>query len=156
MVACVKKHFVARWRDTASAMSRASSVSRDDARAFVEHYGRSWEAWDFSGFAALFSPDVIYVPHATAEAVVGQRALASYVRKEAADQGQASVRMGSPVIDGDRVAAEFWVTRSNEGKDWTTAGCFVARLGSDGRCTFFREYWFDVEGHTDAYDGWGQ
>jgi hypothetical protein len=64
--------------------------------------------------------------------------------------------MGSPVIDGDRVAAEFWVTRTNEGEDWTTAGCFVARLALDGRCAFFREYWFDVEEHIDAYDGWGR
>jgi hypothetical protein len=64
--------------------------------------------------------------------------------------------MGRPVIDGDRVAAEFWVTRTNEGENWTTPGCFIARLGADGRCTFFREYWFDTEGLTTAYDGWGE
>jgi ketosteroid isomerase-like protein len=115
-----------------------------------------WESWDLSGFVDLFSDDVVYVAHATEESVVGRSALASYIRKEAADQGQASVRIGSPVIDGDRVAAEFWVTRSNEGEDWTTAGCFIARLRPDGRCASFREYWFDVEGHAGAYDGWGE
>ena len=124
--------------------------------AFVERYGRTWETWDFDGFVGLFSDDVVYVAHATEETVVGRSALASYIRKEAADQGWASVRMGSPVIDGDRLAVEFWVTRTNEGEDWTTAGCLIARLGPDGRCAVFREYWFDVEGHTDAYDGWGQ
>src|ERR671922_2697702 len=125
------------------------NVSRQTAEAFVGGYGRTWESWDFSGFVDLFSDDVVYVAHATEETIVGRRTLASYIRKEAADQGHASVRMSSPVIDGDRVAAEFWVTRSNEGEEWTTAGCFIARLGPDARCTFFREYWFDVQGHTD-------
>ena len=131
------------------------NVSREQALAFAEAYRRTWESWDFTGFVDLFSDDVVYVAHATQETVVGRAALASYIRKEAADQGQASVRMGSPLVDSDHVAAEFWVTRTNEGDNWTTAGCFIARLGPNGRCTFFREYWFDVEGHTGAYDGWG-
>jgi limonene-1,2-epoxide hydrolase len=134
----------------------ASLTRREDAAAFVEAYGRAWESWDFSAFVDLFSESVVYVAHATAESVVGRDELAAYIRKEAEDQGRARVRMGRPVIDGDRVAAEFWVTRSNEGQDWTTAGCFIARLDSDGRCSDFREYWFDVEGHLQAYDGWGR
>ena len=137
-------------------MSQQVGIDRKRAAAFVEAYGHAWEAWDFTGFVDLFSDDVVYVAHATEETVVGRRALADYIRKEAADQGRASVRMGSPAIDGDRVAAEFWVTRTNEGENWTTAGCFIARLGPDGRCTVFREYWFDVEGHVGAFEGWGE
>jgi hypothetical protein len=136
-------------------MSQEASMGRERAAGFVEAYGRGWEGWDFSALVDLFSDDVVYVAHATEETVVGRAALADYMRKEAADQGEASVRMGSPVIDGDHVAAEFWVTRTNEGERWTTAGCFIAQLDPNGTCTFFREYWFDVEGHTQAYDGWG-
>jgi ketosteroid isomerase-like protein len=131
-------------------------VGREDAAAFVEGYGRTWERWDVSGFVALFSDDVVYVAHATQETVVGRTALASYLRKEEAEQGEVGVRMGSPVIDGDRVAAEFWVTGTRGGEAWTAAGCFVARLAPDGRCGLFREYWFDIEGHTSAYEGWGE
>jgi hypothetical protein len=137
-------------------MSEEASTNRETAVAFVEAYGRTWENWDLSSFVDLFSDHVVYVAHATEETVVGRRALSSYIRKEADDQGQASVRIGSPVIDGDHVAAEFWVTRTNEGEHWTTAGCFIARLGPDRRCNLFREYWFDVEGHTSAYEGWGE
>lgn len=36
----------------------------------------------------------------------------------------------SPVIDGEHVATEFWVTRTNEGENWTTAGCLIARLAA--------------------------
>jgi len=137
-------------------MSEEMSVSRERAAAFVDSYGRAWEGWDVSGFVDLFSPEVVYVAHATEETVVGRTALASYIRKEAAEQGQVSVRMGNPVIDGDRVAAEFWVIATSGNRVATIAGCFVARLASDGRCSFFREYWFDVEGYTSAYEGWGE
>ena len=137
-------------------MSQETGLSRESAAAFVEGYGRTWESWDFSGFVDLFSDEVVYVAHATEEAVVGRQALATYIRKEADEQGEASVRMGTPVIDGDRVAAEFWVTRTNDGENWTTVGGFIARLAPDGRCSFFREYWFDVEGHTGPYEGWGE
>jgi len=64
--------------------------------------------------------------------------------------------MGKPVIDGDRVAAEFWVAATSGDRDATIAGCFIARVGPDGRCTSFREYWFDAEGQTRAYEGWGE
>jgi ketosteroid isomerase-like protein len=131
-------------------------IDRSRAAAFVEAYGRAWEEWDLAGFTELFSADVVYVAHATEKTVVGRAELADYVREEAADQGRARVRMGRPIVEGDRVAAEFWVTRSNDGKDWTTAGCLVAHLDPDGRCRVFREYWFDVPGHTSAYEGWGE
>src|SRR6266550_3282690 len=104
------------------------SIGREDAAAFVERYGRAWERWDVSGFVDLFSDEVVYVAHATQETVVGRTALASYLRKEAAEQGEVSVRMGDPVIDGDRVAAEFWVTARSGSRSATIAGCLVARL----------------------------
>ncbi len=133
-----------------------TDTGRQEAAAFVDGYGRAWELWDVPRFLDLFSDEVVYVAHATEETVVGTAALASYLRKEAAEQGEVSVRMGSPVIDADRVAAEFWVTATSGSETATIAGCFVARLAPDGRCSNFREYWFDVEGHTPPYDGWGK
>jgi hypothetical protein len=129
---------------------------REAAVSFVEAYGWTWQAWDVGGFVDLFGDDVVYVAHATEETVRGRPALATYVRKEAAEQGEVGVRMGTPVIEGDRVAAEFWVTASQGDETATIMGCFIARLTPDGRCSHFREYWFDVEGHTDAYAGWGE
>jgi hypothetical protein len=137
-------------------MSQETSIGRERAAAFVESYGRTWESWDVPGFVDLFSDDVVYVAHATQETVVGRTALATYLHKEATEQGQVNVRMGNPVIDGDHVAAEFWVTATSAGEDATIVGGFIARLGLDGRCSFFREYWFDVEGHTGPYEGWGE
>ena len=131
------------------------TMDRETAAAFVEAYGRTWESWDVSGFVDLFSDEVVYVAHPTQETVVGREALERYLRKEATEQGEVSVRMGEPVIEGDRVAAEFWVTATSEGQPATITGCLIARLASDGRCVSFREYWFDEEGHASAFEGWG-
>ena len=132
------------------------TIDRESAAAFVHRYGPTWGSWDGSGFVDLFSEDVAYVAHPTEETIVGRAALDAYVRKEAIEQGEVSVRMGNPLVDGDRVAAEFWVTATSASGDATIAGCFIARIAEDGRCFQFREYWFDLEGHTGAYEGWGE
>lgn len=125
--------------------------NREAAVAFVEGYGATWQAWDFDRWVDLFSDDVLYVEHPTNNTVVGREALGAYVRHEASQQGEVTVRMGSPVIDGDRVAGEFWVTGENS----TLTGGFIARLAPDGRCTHFREYWFFDEGRAEPFDWWG-
>jgi hypothetical protein len=130
-------------------------LDREKAVAYVESYGRSWESWDVERFIALHSEDVVYVAHPE-ETVVGREALRRYVQKEQTEQGTVSVRMGNPLIDGDRVAAEFWVTATKGNDEASIAGCFVAQLDeTTGLCTRFREYWFDLEGRIDAFDGWG-
>jgi hypothetical protein len=131
------------------------TITRSDAAAFVEGYGRAWEEWNVSGFVELFSDHVVYVAHPTQETVLGREALERYFRKEADEQGTVSVRMGKPVVEDDRVAAEFWVTATNADGAATITGCLIAHLDPDGRCDSFREYWFDEEGITGAFEGWG-
>ena len=134
-----------------------TGLRRERATAFIDAYGSAWQAWNIAGFVDLFSDNVVYVVHPTEETVVGRAALTHYVEKEQTEQGEVSVRMGKPIVEGDHVAAEFWVTAVNRGEKATIAGCLIARLdGPDGRCTHFREYWFDIEGHAGAFNGWGE
>lgn len=129
------------------------AVQRKAAVEFARAFGRAWERWDRRAWLDLFTDDVAYVVHPSEETVVGRPALGPYFEKEAAEQGEVSVTIGNPVVDGERVAAEFWVT-SKTGEA-TIAGCFIAVLAPDGRCRLFREYWFQLEQTIDAYDGWG-
>ena len=132
------------------------SLNRESAQAFVERYRQTWESWDVEGFVDLFSDDIVYVAHPQ-ETVEGSDALRRYLRKEEAEQGSVSVRMGRPIAEGDHVVAEFWVTATNKGEEASIAGCLIAQLDdSDGRCTHFREYWFDIDGHVNPFDGWGE
>jgi hypothetical protein len=131
-------------------------INRETATAFIEAYGRTWNAWDITGFCGLFSEDIVYVAHPTEETVTGRTALESYVAKEQREQGAVRVKMGTPLIDGEHVVSEFWATATNNGAKATIAGCLIARLrGEDGLCSHFREYWFDIEGHKDPGPGWG-
>ncbi len=133
------------------------SLDQERATSFVDGYGRTWESWDIGGFVELFSHEVVYVAHPTEETVLGREALRRYVRKEEAEQGVVSVHMGTPIVEGHHVVAEFWVTATNRDEEGTIAGCFIAQLDqNDGLCTHFREYWFEIEGHVGAYKGWGE
>ena len=132
------------------------TVDRDRASAFVEGYRRTWETWDIEGFVGLFDDEVVYVAHPTEEKFVGKDALTRYVLKEKDAQGAVRVRMGEPIVDGDRVVAEFWVLATNDGEEASIAGCLIARLDASGRCVQFREYWFDIDGHAAPPTCWGE
>jgi hypothetical protein len=127
-------------------MSQAAKAHR-----FAERYGATWQGWDIEGFVDLFGEDALYVAHPD-EVVEGRPALRRYVEKEQAAQGEVKVQMGRPLVDGDRVMAEFWVRAAD---DASIAGCFIAHLDRAGACTHFREYWFDLEGSRGPFDGWG-
>ena len=131
-----------------------AAVEKDtasNAERFVTRYGETWQSWDLEGFVGLFSEDVVYVAHPD-EIVEGQQALRLYVEKEEQAQGPVEVRMGTPLIEEDRVMAEFWVVAAD---DASIAGCLIAHLDEAGICNYFREYWFDLEGARDPFDGWG-
>jgi SnoaL-like domain len=102
-------------------------MDREKAIAFVEGYGRTWQAWDYEGFADLFTEDAIYVEHPTDETVVGRGQLLDYIRREHAAEGVASVSMGIPVVEGEHVIGEFWTTMSKPGEIATLIGCFIAK-----------------------------
>ena len=53
--------------------------SRDQAVAFVEGYGRTWERWDFAAWLDLFTDDVVYIEHPTQQPVVGRAGVGSCV-----------------------------------------------------------------------------
>jgi hypothetical protein len=125
--------------------------ANESAQRFVTRYGETWEAWDIEGFIELFDPAITYVAHPD-EIVDGKSALRRYVEKEQEAQGDVRVRMGRPLVEGDRVMAEFWV---QAGDDASIAGCLIANLDPHGVCTAFREYWFDLEGRREAFEGWG-
>lgn len=130
------------------------SLDRDLAQNFIADYGRHWQAWNIEAFVGLFSDDVSYVAHPDEE-VIESHDLGRYLEKERGEQGEVLVRMGEPLVDGDQVMAELWVTATAEGEEASIAGCLIARLDGSGRCTDFREYWFDLEGHRQPFDGWG-
>ena len=65
------------------------------------------------------------------------------------------VRFGDPIVDGGRVAAEFWATMREEGQAATLIGCSFLTFTPDGLVATGRDYWFLEPGIHAPYDGWG-
>ena len=130
-----------------------TKIDSQQAQRFVERYGQAWDSWDIDGFLDLFTDNVVYAAHPK-EIVVGQESLRTYLRKEETEQGIVRVRMGQPVIGQNSAMAEFWVN-AHDGS-MSIAGCLIFKLvDGDGRCASFREYWFDLEGTVEPFEGWG-
>lgn len=90
------------------------------------------------------------------ETVVGRAQMLDYIRREQVAEGDAIVRMGTPILEGNCVVGEFLAKMTKPDERGTLIGCFIAQLDAEtGRCAHFRQYWREVPRHLDPYPGWG-
>jgi ketosteroid isomerase-like protein len=130
----------------------------DDGRAreWIERYGAAWRSGDAEAAAALFSEDAVYRSSPFRAASVGGAAIRDYWSGATSTQEGLELRFGEPVVDGDRLAVEWWATMTDSGAEITLPGCLLLRFGGDGRCEELREYWHVEEGRVDPPEGWGR
>jgi SnoaL-like domain len=112
------------------------------AGQWIERYRRAWETADADEIVDLFTPDASYRSSVFREPYLGSDAIRRYWRRSAGTQRGVAVRMGPPVITGDRVVVEWWTTMidPDEG-EITLPGCLLMRFAPDGRCRDLWEYW---------------
>lgn len=126
-----------------------------DVRAWLDAYGRAWEQKDPGAAADLFADDATYRSNIYEQPHEGRDGVAMYWRDVTRTQEDVRVMVGTPFVDGDRVAAEFWTTMRNAGTEITLAGCLLLRFDDDGLCTALREYWQIEPGRLIPPPGWG-
>ncbi len=126
-----------------------------DVENWLESYRRAWEDKDSNAAAALFSEDVSYRSNIFEAPYRGRDGVLSYWSDVTSTQEGASVRMGRPFVDGNRVAAEFWTVMSNEGTEITLPGCLLLEFTVDGLCRSLREYWQVEVGPHQPPPEWG-
>jgi len=121
-------------------------VSATDHEAFeswLAAYGRAWEARDPRAAAELFSEAATYRETPFEEPARGRKAIADYWSR--VTSGHERVRFGHEILavaDDTGIArwrASFRSTSS--GRPVELDGIFVIRMGADGRCKEFREWW---------------
>jgi uncharacterized protein (TIGR02246 family) len=123
---------------------------------WAERYRRAWETGDADEVVDLFTPDASYRTSVFREPYVGSDAIRRYWRRGAGNQREVVVRMGRPVVTGDRTAVEWWATLIDpDDGDITLPGCLLLRFDPDGRCRDLWEYWQVKPGRQDPPDGWG-
>jgi hypothetical protein len=131
-------------------------MDRERVDAWLDGYRRAWEQADTPAVLGLFTADATYRSHPLRPAHTGRRGIADYWARATADQQDVRVRFGDPIVDGDRVAAEWWTLMRADGTPVTLVGCLLLRFAPDGRCQALRECWNLTETHVDPPPDWGR
>ncbi len=126
-----------------------------DHADWIRSYCEAWEKADEDLVASLFTEDASYRSSPFREPFRGQAEIRAYWRRGAGHQRETRVRMGSPFVDGRRVAVEWWATMIEEDEAVTLPGCLILRFADDGRCSDLREYWHLEAGRREPFAGWG-
>jgi uncharacterized protein (TIGR02246 family) len=117
----------------------------------------AWLAHDVDAVVALYAEDCVHRSTPFRPPHSGREGVRAYVAQAFADeQAVASVRFGTPVVEGDRAWVEYWATFTDEhGQPTTLAGCAQAIFDADGQVTEARDYWHLAPDHTQPPPTWG-
>ena len=129
---------------------------------WLESYGEAWRSRDAESASALFTEDSIYRSHPFRIPYHGQDGVRAYWTKATADQRGLDLQFGVPVVEGNRVAVEWWAVMRVVEKDGaggetvgTLPGCLFLIFAPDGRCRELREYWHWKDEEVKPPEGWG-
>ncbi len=130
-------------------------MDRAEVEAWVESLRSAWESADPVQIGALFTDDAEYLTNPFGKALKGRDSIVAYWSEEMSTQDTVEVRMGRPIIDGGRVAVEWWAVITNNGSQVTDSGALMLEFFGD-RCRRLAEYWMLEEGRTEPGEGWGR
>ena len=106
-------------------------------------YGDAWEARDPRAAAELFSADATYQETPFEEPARGREAIAQYWSR--VTRGHQQVRFDHEVlaVTEDMGIARWWASFDSVhlGARVELDGIFVVRMGAEGMCKEFREWW---------------
>jgi predicted SnoaL-like aldol condensation-catalyzing enzyme len=122
---------------------------------WLRDYRRAWEGADPEAAAALFTADGSYRSRPLLPAHAGRDGIRNYWARVTSYQPAEAVRWGGPLIDGPRVAVEWWAALNSPDGDATVAGVLLMRFDGD-LCTDLRECWNEVAGNVPPPEGWGE
>lgn len=125
-----------------------------EATRWLQAYAEAWERAD-SRVTALFTDDATYRAHVFREPHAGRGGIRSYWESATSTQSDVRVLTGEPLIDGDRVAAEWWTTMTDEDGPVTLPGVLLLDFDGD-RCRALREYWAYEPGRHEPFPEWGR
>jgi hypothetical protein len=126
-----------------------------DVDTWIETYRVAWERRDPDLAASLFTDDAWYRSLIFDEPHVGQEGVHAYWSSVTSQQSNVSVRLGTPVVQGNRVVVEWWTQMDVDGAPITLPGALILRFAADGRCEELREYWHHQPGRVEPPEGWG-
>jgi uncharacterized protein (TIGR02246 family) len=128
---------------------------REAVARWIEAYADAWRRADDSAVAELFTEDAVYREHPLRDPSVGREAISAYWRWAVSTQSGLQLQFGEPIVEGDRVAVDWWATLIDEGAERTLPGILFLTFDERGLCQELREAWFWLEGRHQPPTGWG-
>jgi hypothetical protein len=121
----------------------ASAVS-----AWLERYGRAWEARDPSAFARLFSRNVRYHWTPFEDAKEGRSGLSEAFETATARQERIAFRASVLAVHPNGPSLAHWqcsFVRPGSEMPVRLDGIFLMEFNAGNECTLFREWWHSDE-----------
>jgi hypothetical protein len=122
---------------------------------WLERYRRAWIERDADAASRLFTEDATYREQPFHAPFVGRAAIRDYWARVTASQTSVELRYGQPIVDGRRLAVEWWANLQTAEGPVTLAGEFLLRFADIGECRELREYWLLTQARIDPPSGWG-
>jgi limonene-1,2-epoxide hydrolase len=129
-------------------------MGRVQVEGWVEALRSAWELRDATRIGVLFTEEAVYQPQPFGKSLLGREAIIAHWSEELSRQEEVEVNMGRPLVDGDRVAVEWWAVVTNQGRQSTDCGALLLEFDED-RCQGLWEYWMLGEGRIEPAEGWG-
>jgi uncharacterized protein (TIGR02246 family) len=123
---------------------------------WLERYRRAWIERDAEAAGALFTGDATYREQPFQAPFVGRDAIREYWSRVTASQTSVELRYGNAIVDGPRLAVEWWANLQTDTGPLTLAGEFLLRFADSGECRELREYWVLTQGRVEPPPGWGE
>ena len=127
-----------------------------DYSGWLERYRQAWIARDAEAAGRLFTDDALYREQPFQDAFAGRAAIEAYWSKVTASQTKVELRYGRPVVDGHRLAVEWWANLETTAGPITLAGEFLLTFAESGKCRELREYWLLTQARVEPPLGWGE
>lgn len=126
------------------------------AQEWIEDYATAWREGDADTAGELFTEDAVYRSSPFRPPTVGRDAIRAYWLESCSTQEGLRLSFGTPLVQGNRVAVEWWATMRDSGKDFTVPGALILRFSPGGRCEELREYWHSEDSRVAPPEGWGK
>ena len=112
-------------------------------------WARAWPAADEDAIAALYAPDAVFY----SQPFRPRQDPREYVVWAFEDQVEAECRFGEPVVEGMRVAVDWWALLTlRDGSLQSLAGTSLLRFRADGLVVEQRDAWAEAEGRRELPD----
>jgi hypothetical protein len=132
-----------------------ANTTKNPYADWLERYRRAWIGRDADAASQLFTEDASYREKPFEAPFVGRAAIRDYWARVTASQTSVELRYGQPVVDGRRLAVEWWANLGTSSGPLTLAGEFLLLFAESGDCRELREYWLLTEGRVEPLSGWG-